>query len=292
MKQLIYILFFILPFLLSGQNDTTIYFGANGKMNSAENPVLKKEIKYRGKNRVRINTEKLADDGSWTFLFTERITRKNPDLFHIRIKGREFSERIVRHFEPQPDGNLKFTDTQNDQVKRSGFTQSKIPLIFQGELSEYYPNGNIKSVSVYENNELISNQNWKENGEKYIDNIFYSVQREPRFLRGTQALHQHVLKTFRDSKADLSQMEGRLVVGFVVMENGEIDGIRIEKGLGLEMNNLALTAFHTMKGEWQPARLNGENVRFYQLFPINFIYREFDFDYLEMKGSMLYWEIN
>jgi periplasmic protein TonB len=87
-------------------------------------------------------------------------------------------------------------------------------------------------------------------------------------------------------------MEGRLVVGFVVMENGNIKGLRIENGLGLEMNNLALTAFHTLKGEWQPARLNGENVRYYQLFPINFIYRDFDFDYLEMRGSMLYWEIN
>jgi len=87
-------------------------------------------------------------------------------------------------------------------------------------------------------------------------------------------------------------MESRLVVGFVVMENGEIDGIRIERGLGLDLNNLALTAFHTLQGTWQPARLNGENVRFYKLFPINFIYREFDFDYLEMRGSMLSWEIN
>ncbi len=292
MKHLVCILFFIVPLLLSGQNDTTIYFGANGKIKPGENTVLKKEIKFPGKNRVRIITEKLADDGSWTFLFTERVRRKSTELFHIRIKGQEFSEQIERRFEPQSDGTLKFTDLQNNQIKRMGFTQSKIPLIFHGELTEYYPNGNVKSISVYENNELVSNQNWRENGERYIDNIFYSVEREPRFLRGTQALHEHVLKTFRESKVDLSQIEGRLLVGFVVKEDGNIEGIRIEKGLGLELNNLALTAFHTLKGEWQPARLNGENVRFYQLFPINFIYRKFDFDYLEMKGSMLYWEIN
>lgn len=292
MKNLAIILFILLPFLLSGQNDTAIWFGPNGKMNPGENPVLKKEIKYQGKKRVRVITKKQSDDGTWTFLFTERIVRKTPDLFHIRIKGQEFTERIVRRFEMQPDGTFKFTDLQNEQVKRTGFTQSKIPLIFHGEVTEYYANGNKKSVSVYENNELISNQNWNENGEKYIDNIFYSVEREPRFLRGTPALHQHVLKTFKESEVDLSQMEGRLVVGFVVMENGEIDGIRIERGLRLDVNNLALTAFHTLQGKWQPARLNGENVRFYQLFPINFIYREFDFDYLEMRGSMLYWEIN
>lgn len=292
MKYLGYIAFFFIPFLLAGQNDTVFYFGPNGKMNPEENPVLKKEIKYRGKNRIRVSTKKQNDNGTWTVLFTERIVQKTPDLFHIRIKGREFSERIERRFEPQPDGTFKFTDLQNDQVKRTSCTLSKIPLIFHGEVTEYYANGNKKSVSVYKNNELISNQNREENGEKYIDNIFYSVEREPRFLRGTKALHDHVLKTFRESGIDLSQMEGRLVVGFVVMENGTIDGIRIERGLGLDVNNLALTALYTLQGEWQPALLDGKNVRFYQLFPINFIYREFDFDYLEMRGSMLYWEIN
>lgn len=289
---MVYILFIFLPFLLAGQNDTIFYFGPNGKMSSGENPVLRKEIKYRGKNRIRVTTEKKSDNGTWTLLFTERIVRKTPDLFHIRIKGQEFTERIVRRFKLQPEGLLRFTDLRNEQVKRTGFTLSKIPLIFHGEVIEYYANGNKKSVSVYENNELISNQNRKENGEKYIDNIFYSVEREPSFLRGTKALHDHVLKTFRESQVDLSQMEGRLVVGFVVMENGDIDGIQIERGLGLDVNNLALTAFHTLQGKWQPARLNGENVRFYQLFSINFIYREFVFDYLEMRGSMLYWEIN
>lgn len=292
MKHLLLFLFVLIPAFLSGQNDTIVFFGPNGKMNPAGKQVLKKEIKFRGKNRAVIITEKMTDDGSLTFLFRERMVKKEPDLFQIRVKGRDFSEQIIRRFEPQPDGTLKFTDLQNNQIKRMGFTQSKIPLIFHGELTEYYPNGNVKSISVYENNELVSNQNWRENGERYIDNIFYSVEREPRFLRGIQTLHEHVLKTFRQSKVDLSQIEGRLLVGFVVMENGGIDGIRIEKGLGLEMNNLALTAFHTLRGEWQPARLNGENVRFYQLFPINFIYRKFDFDYLEMKGSMLYWEIN
>jgi len=292
MKHLLIFLFVLIPAFLMGQNDTLVFFGPNGKMNPAENPVLKKEIKFRGKNRAVIITEKIADDGTINFLFRERMVKKEPDLFQIRVKGRDFSERIVRRFESQPDGTLKFTDLQNERIKRTGYTLSKIPLVFHGELTEYHPNGNIKAVSVYENNELVSNQNWRENGERYIDNIFYSVDREPRFLRGTRALHDHVLKVFRESKVDLSQLEGRLLVGFVVMENGDIDGIRIEKGLGLEMNNLALTAFHTLRGEWQPARLNGENVRFYQQFPINFIYRKFDFDYLEMKGSMLYWEIN
>lgn len=292
MKHLATILLVVLPFWLSAQNDTVIYYGVNGKMTDTSHPVLRKIIKYKNKKRIKIITGKHLENDEWAINYTEKIFRKKADLYDIRVKGKDFSEQITREFVLQPDGTFHFTDLQDDKLKRTGTSLSKIPLTFHGELTEYYSNGNIKSVSVYENNELISNRNLKPDGEKYIDNIFYSVEREPRFLPGMQELHSHVLKTFRDSGIDLSQLEGRIVVGFVVMETGKIEGVRIEKGIGNELNNLALQAFFTLQGDWQPASINGENVRFYQLFPINFIYRKHDFDYLEMRGSMLYWQVN
>ena len=57
------------------------------------------------------------------------------------------------------------------------------PLLFEGEVTEFYSNGNKKSISVYKNNELVWNKNWLENGEKYIDNIFYSVDKDLLFTR-------------------------------------------------------------------------------------------------------------
>jgi hypothetical protein len=90
----------------------------------------------------------------------------------------------------------------------------------------------------------------------------------------------------------MSQLEGKLIIGFVVMESGDIDGIKIEQGLIPEINELAIKAFSSLNGEWQPARLNGENVSYYQLFPINFIYSNYDFDALELRGGSLYWEVN
>lgn len=157
---------------------------------------------------------------------------------------------------------------------------------------EYYDNGSRKSISVYENNELVSNENWTKDGEKYIDNIFYSVEQEPRFKPGTDSLHHHVLETFRESGIDLSQVEGRMTVGFVVLEDGTISGLQIEQGIGRELNDMAFKALNTLPGEWLPAQLNGNDVRYYQLFPINFIYRQHDFHFLEMRGSVLYWQIN
>ncbi len=279
------------PILASGQKDTVFFFGPNGTLEPGANKILKKEIRQQNNKRVRITTWKI-DQTQELLLFTERVRIKKPDIHNIRIKGREFSEKIRRVFEKQPDGLFHFTDWQNEQVKRTGSTLSKIPLLFHGEVIEYYESGIKKSESLYKHNELVSNTNWNEEGKEYINNIFYSVEQEPLFKSGTDFLHRHVLHIFDESGIDLTQVEGRIVVGFVVMENGSIEGLRIEKGLGQDLNNLALQALNTLPGEWQPAKLNGEKVRYYQLFPINFIYRKFDFDYLELKGNMLYWEIN
>jgi hypothetical protein len=291
MKNFAVILFMILPFFAAGQKNSVMYFGPNGKMEPGENQLIKKEIQHRSKRNVRIATYKMEEKG-WKLLFSERIAVRNPRTHNIRIKGEFFRERITRSFEEQPGSVFKFTDRQGEAVKRTGYTLSKIPLIFHGEVTDFYSGGQIKSISVYENNELVSNQNWTEEGDEYINDVFYSVNREPQYKPGTARFHQHVLKTFRESNLDISQLEGRLVVGFVVMENGEIEGVRIEQGMGRELNDLALQAIYSLPGEWQPARLNGDDVRYYQLFPINFIYRQFDFDYLEMRGSMLYWSIN
>lgn len=285
------ILLLVLPFISSGQSDTLIFFGPNGKMGQNQVNVIKKEINWPNKKKVRIKTWKM-EDGNEMLLFTENITIKKSGLYNIKIHGQEFSEKIIRSFEEQTDGLFRFTEYHNNQVRRTGVTRSKVPLVFHGEVKEFYSGGNIKSVSVYENNELISNKNWKENGDTYIDNVFYSVDTEPRFLRGTNILHSHVLKQFQNSGIDLSQLEGRIVVGFVITEKGNIKGIRIEQGIGSELNNIAVQAMTSLLGEWQPARLHGKEVRFYQLFPINFIYHQADFDFLELKGSTLYWEIN
>jgi hypothetical protein len=290
MKLLCIIIILITSLPVPGQNSKTIWFGPNGKLDPVVK-VMKKEVDFRSKKKATVNTY-LVGSGPDKLLFTERISINNPQEFHIRVKGEGFSESLTRTLVMHTDGMFRFTDIQDGRLRRIGSTTSKIPLILQDTIREYYRNGNLKSVSVFRNNELVSNRNWKENGTKYIDDIFLSVEEEPLFKPGTIALHDHVMTTFKKSLIDYTQVEGRMVVGFVVMETGDIDGIRIEQGLIPELNELAIKAFSSLTGEWKPARLNGENVRYYQLFPINFIYRNYDFNALELRGGSLYWEIN
>jgi len=291
MKLILLFVLFVLPLAVFSQNDTVIYFGINGKFSDFDQKDIKKEINYRSARKVKIKTYKISE-GDWKPVYTEKISFVNDSVYEISIKGKEFSGALARVFETVENNKYKFTDWEENRIKRTGFTLSKIPLIFDGEVTEYYENGNKKSVSVYKNNELISNKNWLEDGTKYIDNIFYSVDREPRYLPGMGVLHNHILEIFNKSGINFSKLDGRIVVGFVVLENGQIDGVKIEEGYGWQLNTVAVSSFKTLPGTWQPARLDGNEVRYYQLFPINFIYHNYDFDYLDLKGGSLYWEIN
>lgn len=291
MKAFVFFVLIQLPFFVVAQKDKTIYFDVKGKTATSDQWIIKKEIDYKTNRKIKVTTIKLTENKEQV-LFAERISIIDESTFEIKVKGKVFSKGIYRKFEKLENGLFKFTDYEGEKIKRFGFTTTKIPLNFQDEVTDFYSNGTKKSVSVYKDNELISNKNWLENGEPYIENIFYFVDEEPLFKGGMGYVHEHILKTFNKSGLDLSRVSGKIKVGFVVKENGRIDGIKIEEGINGTLDNLALQAFRTLLGEWTPAKLNGENVRCFQLFPINFIYTEYDYDYVEMSGSMLYWEIN
>ena len=42
----------------------------------------------------------------------------------------------------------------------------------------------------------------------------------------------------------------------------------------------------------QVAKLNNQDVSYFQMIPINFIYNKYNFDYLEMDRGMMYWVIH
>lgn len=291
MKKLIFILIFGLPFLGFGQKDTVYFFGVNGKIDNPEKKDIMKSIDYRGNNKIKVKTYK-ATETDWQLMYTENMKVVSDSVFEIRMKGDEFSGRFTRKYEKQEDGTYKFTDWLDDQIKRQGQTKSKIPLILDGEVTEFYPFGRIKSVSQYKNNELFFNQNWLTNGDVLIDDIFYSVDEEPQFIPGTGVLHKHVTKVIRDYEFDLSTVQGKVLVGIVVTKEGTVDGVQIVKGISQQLNGILVNAFNTLEGKWVPAKLNNKNVNYFQLVPINFIYNRYDFEYLELKGSNLYWMIN
>ncbi|MDA3928458.1 MAG: energy transducer TonB [Prolixibacteraceae bacterium] len=170
---------------------------------------------------------------------------------------------------------------------RKGETNSIVPLLLEGQVTEYYMNGNVKSISIFEQNQLISNKNWLENGIEYFDNIYYSVDRYPVFVKGNDVLNKHIMHVLKLNRVDYSALTGKLIIGFVVFEDGQIGGFKIVKGINQRVEELVVHALRTLKGDWQPAQLNGKKVRFFQKFPINFIHDNFQVEFFDFYSGMV-----
>lgn len=291
MKKLLFIFIIALPLISLGQNDTVYLYGVNGKIDNPVKKDIMKSIDYRGNRKIKVKTYKSTDTG-WQLIYTENIKVVSDSVFEIRMKGDEFSGRVTRIFEPFENGKYKFTDRLSKIVKRTGITKLKVPLIFDGKVTENYNSGKAKSESEYSNNELISNKNWLPDGTPIVDNIFYSVDTEPRFEPGMAFIHQQIRQAIKDAKFDLLTVEGKMVVGLIITKEGKIGGVQIVKGISQVLNGILVDAFGKIEGAWIPAKLNGQDVNYFQMIPINFIYNKYNFDYLEMDRGMMYWMIN
>jgi hypothetical protein len=291
MKKLLFALIFIIPLNSFCQNDTVYYFGVNGKIDNPEKKDIMKKVDYHSAKKIKVKTYKASDEG-WQLIYNESIKIEKDTLYEIRMKGDEFSGRVTRIFEPAGNGLFRFTDRVGVNIKRIGTTKSKIPLILDGEVSENYNQGGKKSVAQFKNNELITNKNWQSDGTPLVDDIFYSIDSEPRYEPGMTFLHQQIRQAIKDSKFDLLTVEGKMVVGLVITKEGKIGGVQIVKGISQVLNGILVNAFGKIEGNWVPARLNNQNVSYFQMIPINFIYNRYNFDYLEMDRGMLYWMIN
>jgi hypothetical protein len=269
-----------------GQHDTVIYTGVNGRLTGPEKALIRKEIDYRAHRKIEIHTSRQTDK-NWQKLYTEQITVQNSLTFHILNKDADNKSVTDRIYKKQPNGTFEFSEYSDGKLIKTAHSLYKLPVVLQGEQTEFYPNGQIKSKSFFDRNELQYNLNWFENGDRYIDSVFYSVDEEPTLLGGNALIHEHVMKVLKQSGLDYSTVNGNLLLGFVVMETGKMEGIRILNGLNPQLNEVAVKALATYDRIWKPGRLNGKPVRYFHLFPINFISRETNFQYMEFDGYML-----
>lgn len=291
MKTTFIVIILLLSMAGFAQKDTVYYFGVNGKMDVGNKQEIMKKIDYRKAGKIRLKTYKNTETG-WELIYTENMKIGADSVYEIKIKGNDFSGKITRVFKPAGGGFYRFTDHLNTNMKQTGTCRTKVPLIFEGEVTENYRSGNKKSVSVYHNNELVSNQNWLPDGKQLVNDIFYSCDSEPNFVPGMGFMHQQIRQAIKDSKFDLQTVNGLVLIGIVITREGKIGGVQIVKGISQVLNNVLIDAFSKVEGAWIPAKLNGKAINYFQVVPINFIYSKYNFDYLDMERGMMYWMIN
>lgn len=100
--------------------------------------------------------------------------------------------------------------------------------------------------------------------------VFTAVEQQAEFPGGSAALMRWIAANLRyPERAQQNDIEGRVIVKFVVNTDGSIEQASILKGVDKDLDAEALRVVRHMP-RWHPAKNNGEPVRSYYTLPVTF----------------------
>jgi len=273
------------------------YYGVNSEpVNGPGDALAMKEVRPRAGSGFVIITRHL-NHGEWRRTGRARLKFTEEGRITIRESDQQglFPDRYTREYRPveiteTTTGKYHFRDIRDGKVQREGFASSLVPLHLEGEITTWYGNDRVKSVSVYENNQLQSNRNWLPDGSRYVDTLFYSADRVPEFEYGVEFFNSYIMQRLHASGFDLSLVEDRIVIGWVIMENGSLEAPVALEGNNRQLRELLVEIMAGLPGTWKPAVLDGKRVRYFMTLPLNFYHQDVSFQNLEMSGSILHYD--
>jgi protein TonB len=100
--------------------------------------------------------------------------------------------------------------------------------------------------------------------------IFEFVEQMPEFNGGEDALRAYLSKNINYPKqANEQGIAGRVVLNFVVNEDGDITDIKVVRGIGYGCDQEAMRVVNSMP-KWKPGKQNGKAVKVSFSLPIMF----------------------
>lgn len=136
-----------------------------------------------------------------------------------------------------------------------------------GQLLTYWDNGKPRRIDTYENNKLIKGKCLSSNGEEVP---YYEYERMPAFPGGIDKLVQYLSTEIQYPKKSRKKgIEGLVIVGFIVNEDGSISEVKILQGVNDELDNEAMRVV-SMMPKWTPGAEDGKTLRVSCKLPIRF----------------------
>lgn len=100
--------------------------------------------------------------------------------------------------------------------------------------------------------------------------LFVVVENMPEFPGGLVAMQKYIEKNMRyPPQAIKNNITGKVMVEFVIDENGYVTNARIVKGIGYGCDEEALRVVRAMP-RWKPGTQKGKNVKVRFLLPLRF----------------------
>jgi hypothetical protein len=291
MKHYFTIILILCVFFATNAQQKVYFFGSDyGEITSEENAVHKKIVFQRNSEATKIKSF-VIEDGKWKQEKIDKLSRTKEGKIIFKSSGNKlFAEKSIRTYMHKPDGDILFNDYVKGKLIRSGTTSRELPLNLQDTIKLFYAKGSLKSIAWYEDNRLLGNHNWLKDGSPYIDNIHYYVDEIPEHSNGQVFFRHYMLNGIKEAGIDLSQISDRVVIGMVINDKGDLDGLHVSSGIFKELNETLISLIRVMPGNWVPATLHGKHVNYYMEIPFNFRHIEEGFDSLELSSGFVVWD--
>ena len=160
---------------------------------------------------------------------------------------------------PTPTRNAVKEETINQKVDDAVISTTTTPGVAVTNPNQHVATGTENGKEIVKETPAIPNPN----------EIVKNVDVEADFIGGVNAFRTKVLQNFDSSVVENETGEVvKAVVTFVVERDGTISNIKVS-GTNTDFNKEAEKTIKGIKGKWNPAKFQGENVRSYFRFPIS-----------------------
>ena len=211
---------------------------ANLKPKAIENPVFVD---------INIKDLNLPED-----VVERPIPRVIPPKAPVQVKTQSLTP-------PTPTRNAVKEETINQKVDDAVISTTTTPGVAVTNPNQHVANGTENGKEIVKETPAKPNPN----------DIIRDVDVEADFIGGVNAFRTKVLQNFDSSVVENETGEVvKAVVTFVVERDGTISNIKVS-GANTDFNKEAEKTIKGIKGKWNPAKFQGENVRSYFRFPIS-----------------------
>jgi len=252
------------------QKDTIVYFSKlNKTVNSKTDANYYSEIKTDKRGNLSHMFFQLIDD-KWDNVYKARIQKENDTSYsYFSINNKE--EKYLRSFS-KSDSGYYLKDFLNSQLISEGFSKTIFPEIRYGKWVQYNPStGELTFEGIYVDNQLITNTYRVPDGS-YIKDVFTYVEKKYEFEGGDEMLLKYISENLKYPEAARdNHITGRVIVSFVLMKDGSINGINFLQHTHYLLALEAIRVLNSIpKDKWKPAEINGQKVNTPIVIPINF----------------------
>jgi antitoxin component YwqK of YwqJK toxin-antitoxin module len=238
------------------------------------------------------NREYLKADGQFVYYFENGKKEKVMRYENSKPIGKEFNwyengsiKSEIEHLKKNKKGTLdfkinQFWDSKNiqtvidgngdyDDIGKNGETKGKVKNGFKdGIWTGHNKTPSLSFTENYEKGKLISGVSIDSSNVEYK----YDIERKnPEPEKGINHFYNYIGSNFKRTKeAAINNITGQILLGFTVEKDGNINDIKVLKGIDLKLDEEAVRVVNDY-GKWLPGKIKGINSKASYTLPITIL---------------------